>query len=49
MVRILKTLKENKKKTVSIYTKCKYPALLAEAIYTNSTYQRVIGLVNFKR
>ncbi len=34
---------------VSIYTKCKQPALLAEAIYTNSINQRVIGVVNDRR
>lgn len=26
---------------VSIYNKCKFPALLAKAIYTNSAHQRV--------
>ncbi len=34
---------------VSIYTKCKKPALMAEAIYTNSTHQRVIGLVKITK
>ncbi len=29
---------------VSIDIKCKYPALLAEAIYTKSAHQRVVGL-----
>ncbi len=30
-------------------TKCKYPALLAEAIYTNSAHQPVIGIDNIKK
>ncbi len=34
---------------VSIYTKCKKPALLADAIYTNSAHQRVIGTVNTEK
>ncbi len=32
--------------TESTYTKCKYPALLAEAIYINSTHKHVFGIVN---
>ncbi len=32
------------KNTVSIYTNCEQLALLAEAIYSNSTHQSVIGL-----
>ncbi len=36
----------DKQITVSIYTKCKQPALLAKAIYTNSTHQHVIGTKN---
>ncbi len=31
---------------VSIYTKCKHPTLLAEAIYTSSAHQHVIAIVN---
>ncbi len=31
---------------VSTYTKCKYPALLAEAIYINTTHKHVFGIVN---
>ncbi len=34
---------------MSIYTKYKWPALLAEAIYMNSAHQRVIGRANTKK
>ncbi len=34
---------------MSIYTKSKEPALLAEAIYTSSAHQRLIGRVNTKK
>ncbi len=34
---------------VSIYTKCKYLVLLTEDIYSNSTHQHVIGIVNYTK
>ncbi len=44
--RTIKPAKIHKNIGVSIYTEYKKSALLAEAIYTNSTHQHVIGLVN---
>ncbi len=32
-----------------MYTKCKSPAVLAEAIYTDSAHQLVIGLHNITK
>lgn len=37
------------KKLVSIYTKCKKPTLLAEAVYTSSTHQCLVGVDNITK